>query len=324
MATKTTVPVQKAHDLDEQSSKDSSIPSSPTQDVDIANLARRLSAETRSLDNTSPFEAPEDSPLSPLSANFNSKKWARQFYDAVYGSGEARSMGVAYQNLNVFGYGSEVDFQETVGNWPFQLAGFARRIVGDRGRKVDILRDFEGLVEPGEMVCVLGPPGSGCSTLLKTISADTHGLNISNDSELNYTGISLDAVRSRYRGEAIYTAEVDQHYSMLSVGTTLYFAALARTPYSLPNGITREQYAIHMRDVVMALLGISHIRDTRVGDDFLRGVSGGERKRVTIAEATLSGAPLQCWDNSTRGLDSANAIEFCRTLRMQSNVFACA
>ena len=40
----------------------------------------------------------------------------------------------------------------------------------------------------------------------------------------------------------------------------------------------------------------------RVGNDFVRGVSGGERKRVTIAEATLSFAPLQCWDNSTRGI----------------------
>lgn len=48
----------------------------------------------------------------------------------------------------------------------------------------------------------------------------------------------------------------------------------------------------------MAVFGISHTINTRVGNDFVRGVSGGERKRVTIAEAALSGAPLQCWDNS--------------------------
>ncbi|KAM0083487.1 Multidrug resistance protein [Fusarium odoratissimum] len=59
---------------------------------------------------------------------------------------------------------------------------------------------------------------------------------------------------------------------------------------------------------------------TRVGDDFIRCVSGGERKRVTIAEAALSYSPLQCWDNSTRGLDSANALEFCRTLRVQADI----
>jgi ABC-type multidrug transport system permease subunit/ABC-type multidrug transport system ATPase subunit len=75
-----------------------------------------------------------------------------------------------------------------------------------------------------------------------------------------------------------------------------------------------------MRDVIMAMFGISHTVNTRVGNDYIRGVSGGERKRVSIAEASLSQAPLQCWDNSTRGLDSANAIEFCKTLRMQTDI----
>ncbi len=73
--------------------------------------------------------------------------------------------------------------------------------------------------------------------------------------------------------------------------------------------------------VVMAMFGIGHTVNTHVGNDFIRGVSGGERKRVTIAEATLSFAPLQTWDNSTRGLDSANAVEFCKTLRTQCDVF---
>jgi ATP-binding cassette subfamily G (WHITE) protein 2 (PDR) len=71
----------------------------------------------------------------------------------------------------------------------------------------------------------------------------------------------------------------------------------------------------------MAMFGISHTVNTKVGNDFVRGVSGGERKRVTIAEASLSYAPLQCWDNSTRGLDSANAVELCKTLRTQCDVF---
>lgn len=44
----------------------------------------------------------------------------------------------------------------------------------------------------------------------------------------------------------------------------------------------------------MAAYGISHTINTKVGNDFVRGVSGGERKRVSIAEASLAGAPLQC------------------------------
>lgn len=123
-----------------------------------------------------------------------------------------------------------------------------------------------------------------------------------------------------FRGEAIYTAEIDVHFPKLTVGDTLYFAARARAPRHIPGGVGVVQYASHMRDVIMAMFGISHTKNTIVGDDFIRGVSGGERKRVSIAEACLSNAPLQCWDNSTRGLDSANAIEFCKTLRMQTDI----
>jgi ATP-binding cassette, subfamily G (WHITE), member 2, PDR len=123
-----------------------------------------------------------------------------------------------------------------------------------------------------------------------------------------------------FRGEAIYTAEVDVHFPMLTVGETLEFAAQARAPRHIPGDVSRQEYARCLLDVIMAVFGISHTINTRVGNDFVRGVSGGERKRLTIAEAALSGAPLQCWDNSTRGLDSANAIEFCKTLRMSTDL----
>ena len=110
-------------------------------------------------------------------------------------------------------------------------------------------------------------------------------------------------MHKHFRGEAIYTAEVDVHFPQMIVSDTLTFAARARVPEHPPGGVSKNVYADHMRDVVMAMFGISHTANTRVGNDFVRGVSGGERKRVTIAEATLSMAPLQCWDNSTRGLD---------------------
>jgi ABC-type multidrug transport system ATPase subunit len=127
-------------------------------------------------------------------------------------------------------------------------------------------------------------------------------------------------MHKNFRGEAIYTAEVDVHFPMLSVRDTLTFAARARVPRNPPGGVSKIEFADHMRDVVMAMFGISHTADTRVGNEYIRGVSGGERKRVTISEATLSRAPLQCWDNSTRGLDSANAIEFCKTLRISTDI----
>jgi ABC-type multidrug transport system permease subunit len=128
-------------------------------------------------------------------------------------------------------------------------------------------------------------------------------------------------MHTHHRGEAIYTAEVDVHFPQLTVGDTLTFAARARAPRDMPPGISRNDFSMHLRDVVMAMFGIGHTINTRVGNEYIRGVSGGERKRVTIAEAALSGSPLQCWDNSTRGLDSANAIEFCKTLRLQTELF---
>lgn len=127
-------------------------------------------------------------------------------------------------------------------------------------------------------------------------------------------------MQKQFRGETIYNAETEIHFPNLTVGQTLAFAAKARVPRTRIEGVTREQHAQHMRDVVMALFGLSHTVNTKVGDDYIRGVSGGERKRVSIAEAFLSGTTLQCWDNSTRGLDSATALEFVKTLRVSSNI----
>ncbi|EXA30453.1 ATPase [Fusarium oxysporum f. sp. pisi HDV247] len=296
---------------------------------EMVELARRLT--TRSQGAGSPeslFPLPEDGPLNPNSGQFNAKAWAKAFYKARKEALEGnppKTTGVAFQNLNVYGFGTDTDFQKSVGNIFLDAITLAKRVTNKKQERVDILYDLEGVVHSGEMLCVLGPPGSGCSTFLKTIAGDTHGFHVQDEgsSTINYQGIHPKQMKTAFRGEAIYTAEVDHHFPQLTVGDTLYFAAAARCPRTIPRGVTRKEYIEHLRDVTMAIFGISHTKNTRVGDDFLRGVSGGERKRVTIAEASLSYSPLQCWDNSTRGLDSANAIEFCRTLRTQADVLGC-
>ncbi|PVI00139.1 hypothetical protein DM02DRAFT_709144 [Periconia macrospinosa] len=287
-------------------------------DKTVNELVRKFTAQSEIHDLGSPFVAAEGSRLDPKSDSFRARDWAKSFYNLRYRSDDAipRVAGVAFQNLNVWGRGSPTDFQSTVGNNILKLPS----LFGRGTEKIEILQSVDGLLRPGEQLCVLGPPGSGCSTLLKTIASETHGFQVNPNSVLNYQGISAKDMGSAFKGEAIYTAEVDAHFSQLSVGDTLYFAARARAPRQIA-GVTPHQYAEHLRDVVMAMLGISHTVNTRVGDEFVRGVSGGERKRVTIAEATLSFAPLQCWDNSTRGLDSANAVEFCKTLRTQCDIF---
>lgn len=85
--------------------------------------------------------------------------------------------------------------------------------------------------------------------------------------------------------------------------------------------MSRKDYVNQVRDVVLAVFGLSHAVDTKVGSDYIRGVSGGERKRVSIAEMALAGSPLCCWDNATRGLDSASAFEFVKALELSSRIF---
>ncbi|KAH7113019.1 ABC transporter [Dactylonectria macrodidyma] len=264
------------------------------------------------------------SPLNPNSENFNARAWAKAVASTMseHGAGFRKS-GICFQDMNVFGYGAETDYQKDVGNVWFEIPSLARKLTSStRGqRRIDILRGFDGVVHAGEMLVVLGPPGAGCSTFLKTVSGETNGIYVDKDAYFNYQGVPADEMHNHHKGEAIYTAEVDVHFPQLSVGHTLTFASRARCPQNLPPGVGHNQYSDHLRDVVMAMYGISHTINTRVGNEYVRGVSGGERKRVTIAEATLSNAPFQCWDNSTRGLDSANAIEFCKTLRLQSELF---
>lgn len=264
-----------------------------------------------------------DSPLNPSSEKFSARAWAKSVMEFVSNEGSTmRTSGVAFQNLNVFGFGAGTDFQKDVANIWLDVAASVRSLFGgSRKRRIDILRNFDGVVNAGEMLVVLGPPGSGCSTLLKTISGEMNGIYVEDAAYFNYQGVSAEEMHKHHRGECIYTAEIDVHFPMLTVGDTLTFAANARAPREIPGGVSKSLFTNHVRDVVMAMFGISHTVNTRVGNEYVRGVSGGERKRVTISEAALSGAPLQCWDNSTRGLDSANAVEFCKTLRLQSELF---
>ncbi|KAI2627808.1 ATP-binding cassette transporter [Hypoxylon sp. NC1633] len=295
----------------------------------VQELARGYTAKT-----ASSIEDPEkhlisvstdlNSPLNPRSKSFNARAWAKNIARITAERGqEPRRVGVAFQNLNVFGYGTPTDFQKDVGSIWLALPGMVRRLFSSTAGRapIDILRRCDGLVRPGEMCVVLGPPGSGCSTLLKTIAGDTGGIHVNEESYFNYQGISAEETHTAHRGDVLYTAEVDVHLPHLSVGDTLTFAAHARCERGLPPGFARNQYCEHLRDVVMAMYGISNTLQTKVGDAYIQGVSVGERKLVTIAEATLANAPLQCWDNSTSGLDSANAIEFCKALRLQTELF---
>jgi hypothetical protein len=103
--------------------------------------------------------------------------------------------GVAFRDLDVFGYGSPTDYQKTFGNYPIS---FLKRLwTWRRKKQIRILRNIEGVARSCEMILVLGRPGSGCTTFLKTLGGQTDGLAIGEGSVVNYHGEHWTKASSR-------------------------------------------------------------------------------------------------------------------------------
>ena len=118
-----------------------------------------------------------------------------------------------------------------------------------------------------------------------------------------------------------YNPEDDLHYATLTVRDTLLFALKTRTPdkNSRIPGESRKDYQQTFLSAIAKLFWIEHALGTRVGNELIRGISGGEKKRTSIAEAMVTKASIQCWDNSTRGLDASTALEYVQSLRSLTN-----
>ena len=260
-----------------------------------------------------------DPKFNPESPEFNFYLWARKFIRAMEAEGiKQRRAGFTFKNLKVSGSGAALQLQKNVASLimtPFRL----REYFGNAPEKL-ILRNFTGSVRSGELLIVLGRPGSGCSTFLKSICGELAGLKLDEKSVVHYNGIPQDRFIRELKGEIVYNQENEKHFPHLTVGETLRFAAAARTPSARVLSVPRKAFSNYMATIVMTVFGLSHTENTKVGNDFVRGVSGGERKRVSIAEMALAGSPIAAWDNSTRGLDAATALEFVRSLRIASDI----
>ncbi len=260
-----------------------------------------------------------DPRFNPESPDFDFYFWARKFLRTIEEEGiKQRRAGFTFKNLNISGSGAAVQLQNNVAS--LLMAPFRAREYFGHAPEKQILRDFNGSVRSGEMLIVLGRPGSGCSTFLKSICGELAGLDMDEKSAVHYDGIPQDRFMKELKGEIVYNQENEKHFPHLTVGETLEFAAAARTPSKRVLGVPRKAFSDYMAKIMMNIFGLAHTRNTKVGNDFVRGVSGGERKRVSIAEMALAGSPIAAWDNSTRGLDAATALEFVRSLRVSSNI----
>ncbi|CAN6380787.1 unnamed protein product [Urochloa humidicola] len=172
-----------------------------------------------------------------------------------------------------------------------------------------ILNGITGEARPGELLAILGPSGSGKSTLLSILGgrlAGRHsGTVLATTPTLHHHSTTTRAIRRRTG----FVAQDDVLHPHLTVRETLLYCAVLRLPKSAPTS-TKSAAA----DAVIAELGLGACADTVVGNAFVRGVSGGERKRVSIGHELLVNPSLLVLDEPTSGLDSTAAARLVATL----------
>lgn len=138
-----------------------------------------------------------------------------------------------------------------------------------------ILKDFNGLLQPGEMMLVVGRPGSGCSTLLKSLASLTDAYAGTEGSVKYGTMESGSKEMKPYQSLVCFNSEEDVHDPNLTVGRTMDFATRNETiPESARTPGAAKEYGDKMKSDLLSAFGISHTHDTKVGDQYVRGVSG--------------------------------------------------
>ncbi|KAF8477639.1 ABC-2 type transporter-domain-containing protein [Russula ochroleuca] len=268
-------------------------------------LARILSSESVSVPPTGPFDF---------------ERTLRTIMKKRNAAGiQSRELGVMFKDLRVVGLGAAASYQNSFDSF-FNPKIILENIRTARNPPVrDILSGFEGVVRPGEMLLVLGNPGSGCSTFLKTLANQRAEYHLV-EGEVHYDSLTPEDIAKHYRGDVTYCPEDDIHFPTLTVDETLRFAAKMRAPHTRFEDRTRSFYVKNITDIVQAIFGLRHVKNTPVGDAAIRGVSGGEKKRVSISETLTLRSSINSWDNSTRGLDASTALEFVRALRIGTDV----
>lgn len=160
--------------------------------------------------------------------------------------------------------------------------------------------------KPGEVMAVAGPSGAGKSTLLEMLAGRIKPGSGSGSILVN--GRPMDM--QHFRRISGYVMQDDALFPMLTVRETLMYSARLRLPSAVP---MKEKVA--RVEALMAELGLGHVASTRVGNEQVHGLSGGERRRVSIGVDVVHDPAVLILDEPTSGLDSAAALHVCSMLR---------
>lgn len=150
-----------------------------------------------------------DPALDPASKSFDLSKWLQNIMQQMRNEGIVpKNAGVAYRDLNVSGTGAALQLQQTVGDFLQAPLRIGEHFSFGKKEPKRILQCFDGILNSGELLIVLGRPGSGCSTLLKTMTGELEGLSLGEESIIHYNGIPQKKMMKEFKGETVYNQEV--------------------------------------------------------------------------------------------------------------------
>ncbi|XP_057454235.1 pleiotropic drug resistance protein 1-like [Lotus japonicus] len=216
-------------------------------------------------------------------------------------------------------------------------------ILSTKKRHVTILKDVSGIIKPGRMTLILGPPGSGKTSLLLAMSGKLDP-NLKVSGRVTYNGHEMNEFVPQRT--AAYISQHDVHIGEMTVRETLAFSARCQgvgSRYELLAELSRREKEANIKpdpyldvfmkaaatggqevnivtDYVLKILGLDICADTMVGDEMRRGISGGQRKRVTTGEMLVGPANALFMDEISTGLDSSTTFQIVSYLRQYIHI----
>ncbi|XP_062171942.1 ABC transporter G family member 31 [Alnus glutinosa] len=213
------------------------------------------------------------------------------------------------------------------------------RIFQSERHSLTILNNVSGVLKPGRMTLLLGPPGSGKSTLLLALAGKLDS-NLKKSGSITYNAHKLDEFC--VQRTSAYISQTDNHIAELTVRETLDFAARCQgasegfagymkdlerlekernirpspeiDAFMKASSVGGKKHSVST-DYVLKVLGLDVCSETVVGNDMHRGISGGQRKRVTTGEMVVGPRKALFMDEISTGLDSSTTYQIVKCVR---------